>query len=64
MRKNANQLEFISIINKDGLGVSTVDYREIFTYDFKLNSLSTSEKTFIASGINSCYVVKIKKSRL
>ena len=59
MRKNANQLEFISRINRDGSGVSTVDEKEVLNEDFKLNSLSISEKTYIASGMNS-YVVKIK----
>ena len=63
MRKNANQLEFISKINRDGLGISKVDEKEVLNEDFKLNSLSISEKTYIASGMNS-YVVKIKKATL
>lgn len=61
MRKKANQLEFISRINRNGSGVSAVDEKEVLNKDFKLNSLSISEKTYIASGMNS-YVVKIKKA--
>ena len=56
----AEQLEFISRINRDGSGVTKVDEKEVLNEDFKLNSLSISEKTYIASGMNS-YVVKIKK---
>ena len=56
----AEQLEFISRINRDGSGVSAVDEKEVLNEDFTLNRLSISKKTYIASGMNS-YVVKIKK---
>lgn len=59
----ANQLEFISRINRDGSGVTKVDEKEVLNEKFKLNSLSISENTHIASGMNS-YVVKIKKAKL
>ena len=63
MTRKTHELEFISRINRDGSGVSAVDQKEILNEDFTLNRLSISEKTYIASGMNS-YVVKIKKATL
>ncbi len=67
MTKKANELEFISRIKRDGSGtVAITDEDKEFLSNSKyvdekfiLNSLSITEKTFIASGFNS-YVVKLK----
>lgn len=67
MTKKASELIFISRILRDGSGVQqvTVEHQkqlESAKYvdeEYKLNFLSLSDKTFIASGFNS-YVVKLK----
>lgn len=62
MKKFGHELEFISWINRDGSGTVVVpkDQEEWAQNElFKLNRLSISEDTWIASGFNS-YVVKIK----
>jgi hypothetical protein len=69
MKKLAKDLEFISVINRDGSGTTPVDnnYLEILltnplTRDtpFEIRRLSYTEDTFIAFGFNA-FVVKLKK---
>lgn len=67
MTKKAKDLEFISKIKSDGKGVciiSEIQNNDLqnpkFIEKYKLNPLSLSEETFIASGFNS-YVVKLKQ---
>ena len=68
MKRKAKDLEFISWINRDGSGTQKVPPKMLksmlenkFTKNdkFKINCLSLSNKTFIASGFNS-FVVKRK----
>lgn len=68
MKKKAKDLEFISWIKRDGSGTEKVPddmlenmLNNKFSKDdkYKLNVLSLSNKTFIASGFNS-FVVKLK----
>jgi len=67
----AHELEFISQINRDGLGVSKVSKSYLkcmlenplsINEDFELTCLSLSEKTFIASNFNS-FVVRLKENK-
>lgn len=67
-KAKAKDLEFISLINRDGSGTEKVPDEMLenmlnsrFCKDdkFNLNVLSLSNKTFIASGFNS-FVVKLK----
>ncbi len=67
--KKADQLEFISQINRDGSGVSKIDesylnsmIKNKFMKDdyFELHRLSLSEDTYIAFNFNA-FVVKLKK---
>jgi len=69
-KAKAKDLIFISQINRDGSGTTKVPEEMLdnmlnnkFAKDdfFKLNSLSMSNETFIASGFNS-FVVKLKKN--
>jgi len=69
MKLKAKDLEFISIINRDGSGTKPVKKSYLkamlenkFMKDelFKVRRLSLTEDTFIAMGFNS-FVVKIKK---
>lgn len=60
--KKGSDLIFISQINRDGSGTSPVkaDYEEYLQDEqFKVNCLSMSSQTYIASGFNS-FVVKLK----
>jgi len=67
MRKLAKDLIFISQIKRDGSGTKKVFKKEqkmlenakYIDDEYELNSLSLSNKTYIASAFNS-YVVKIK----
>ncbi len=64
MKKTANELIFISQINRDGSGTSPVSDRYIETMinnkdEFNVLCLSMSKKTYIANGFNS-FVVKLK----
>ena len=68
MKAKAHQLEFISIINRDGSGTKKVFKKDVKHLtenqfakedEYKINSLSITNKTYIASGFNS-YVVKLK----
>jgi len=68
MRKKPHELIFISRIKRDGSGTKKVFKKDIkhltenkfaANEDYEINTLSMSEKTFIASGFNS-YVVKLK----
>jgi hypothetical protein len=62
MEKLGKELEFISWIKRDGSGTKMVKKKliEIMQEDtFKVNCLSLTEKTFIASGFNS-FVVRLK----
>lgn len=57
-----SKLEFISQINRDGSGTTPVSetYLKLLQKDnFKMQCLSMTEKTWIASGMNS-FVVRIK----
>ena len=61
MEKLGKELEFISWIKRDGSGTKRVKKPliELMQGDrFKINCLSMTEKTFIASGFNS-FVVRI-----
>ena len=62
MEKLGKELEFISRIKRNGSGTKMVKKKliELMQGDtFKINCLSMTEKTFIASGFNS-FVVKLK----
>jgi hypothetical protein len=66
MKVEAKELVFISQIKRDGTGVdiiTSIQNEELQndTIDkwYELNSLSITNKTYIASGFNS-YVVKIR----
>ena len=62
MEKLGKELEFISWIKRDGSGIKMVKKKliELMQEDtFKVNCLSITEKTFIASGFNS-FVVRLK----
>ena len=70
LNAKAKDLEFISWIKRDGSGTEPVPYDMLesmlnnkFSKDdkYKLNVLSLSNKTFIASGFNS-FVVKLKNN--
>ena len=71
MDRKGNQLEFISLINRDGKGVSIAgeespdgienkDLSHLQNDRFDLHPLSLTKETFIAYGFN-VYVVKIKE---
>ena len=63
MKKKGKDLIFISSIKGDGSGTGMVKKRliELIQDDyFKINPLSITNETFIASGFNS-FVVKLKK---
>ena len=69
MKAYAKDLEFISIIRRDGSGTDEVPKGMLDLMlnnkfskgeKFKLNCLSLTDKTFIASGFNS-FVVKLKQ---
>jgi hypothetical protein len=68
MKKKAKDLEFISWINRDGNGTKPIPEKMLecmlnneFSKDqkFRINILSISQKTYIASGFNS-FVVRLK----
>lgn len=68
MKKKANELEFISWINRDGSGTKKVPKSMLKMMlendlakddEFEINALSMTNKTYIASGFNS-FVVKLK----
>jgi hypothetical protein len=68
MKKKAHELEFISRINRDGLGTTKVKKSYLKAMlenplmkdeDFELHRLSSSEKTFIAFNFNA-FVVRVK----
>ena len=62
MKKLGKDLDFISLIKRDGSGTKKVKKKliELIQEDnFKVNRLSITENTFIASGFNS-FVVRIK----
>lgn len=63
MERFGSELIFISRISGDGKKIEPVELKEFVDYCklelFKLNSLSISNGTYIASGMSS-YVVKLK----
>ncbi len=62
MKLKGSDLEFISQINRDGIGTSPVSdsYVKLMENEkFKVYCLSMSQRTFIAMDFNS-FVVKIK----
>lgn len=63
MERFGSELIFISRISGDGKKIESVELKEFVDYCktelFKLNSLSISNGTYIASGMSS-YVVKLK----
>jgi len=67
MKKFASELEFISRISADGKSIVLDVSNELTDYEkkelFKLNSLSISNGTYIASSM-STYVVKFKNPSL
>lgn len=61
MKKLGKELEFISVIKRDGSGVRMMDNGDHLNHvSFEINCLSITEGTYIASEFNS-FVVKIKK---
>lgn len=66
MGKNfkASELNFISIINRDGKGVELLSGEEqyCFSEKFKLRCLSVTQKTYIATDKMNYYVVKINEN--
>lgn len=64
MKKKANELIFISKINRDGSGVEILmrHSRKVMMIDkkIKLIRLSISEGTYITSGMMNVYIVKLK----
>lgn len=61
MKKLGKELKFISQIKRDGSGIIDVSDKDMSHLDkdkFELNSLSLSQKTYIASEFNS-FVVKL-----
>ena len=68
MKKKAYELEFISIINRDGSGTEPVTQEHLSMLlinkfskddDYEIICLSLTEKTFIAFNFNA-YVVRLK----
>lgn len=64
MKKFSKELEFISLIKRDGSGTEQIPKKMLENiYDknneFEINPLSLSSKTYIASGFNS-FVVRLK----
>ena len=63
MERFGSELIFISRISGDGKKIEPVEIKEFVDYCktelFKLNCLSISKGTYIASGMSS-YVVKLK----
>ena len=60
-----SQLEFISLINRDGKGITDVRDLDMGCYyydNFTINSLSMTEGTYIASGFIT-FIVRIKKEK-
>ena len=67
MKRKGKELIFISRINEDGSGIEPVDEEflrflndEKWHRNFKLHSLSISNGTYIAIGMNS-FVCKIRE---
>jgi hypothetical protein len=65
MKKKPQELEFISIIKRDGSGVKKISKEHLkflmenkFEEYFELHKLSITEKTYIAFNFNA-YVVKL-----
>lgn len=67
MERFGSELIFISQISGDGKEITNLVDSEISNYDkkeiYKLNSLSISNGTYIASGMSS-YVVRLKNPPL
>lgn len=63
MKKPGHELKFISQIKRDGTGVIDLANVDMSFFDndkFKINSLSVTNKTYIACGFNS-FVVQFNK---
>lgn len=63
MREHGSNLEFISIVNRDGLGTRPLreDQKEFFsTIEWGLKRLSITANTYLAFNTSVC-VVKIKE---
>lgn len=65
MKKKANELEFISIINRDGSGTEIIKEDHITKQDaeYDLHCLSVRHKTYIALNFNA-FVVRIKEQKI
>jgi hypothetical protein len=66
MKKYGRELQFISLVKRDGSGTLPVkpDLLEAIQEErFKVICLSMSEKTFIAFNFN-CYVVRLKPEEI
>jgi len=66
VRKLGKELEFISMINRDGLGVTPVsEVPNMVSYledeELEIMSLSLTNRTFIATDRMNYYIVRIKK---
>lgn len=64
-KRKGYELEFISQIERDGSGTKHVkeSYLEFLNAEtFRINALSFTHKTFIASGFNS-FVVTLKENK-
>ena len=62
MKKKANELIFISQINRDGSGTTPICPELKSTESFKIHKLSLIGKTYIAMGFNS-FVVKLREEK-
>jgi hypothetical protein len=61
MKRKAEDLVFISKINRDGLGVRILENYKNTLDDFTLFCLSITEGTYIATNFFNYYIVRIKK---
>lgn len=62
MRKKGKNMEFISWIDRNGLGVTLINDEHVQSLNeewFAIKCLSLTNKTYIAAGFNS-YVVRLK----
>lgn len=62
-RIKGDQLEFIGLISRDGKNILPVTesvYEDHKDEYYTLNGLSTTHKTFVASGFNT-FIVKLKE---
>ncbi|QCR23100.1 hypothetical protein [Pontibacter sp. SGAir0037] len=61
MNKKGDELLFLSRIKANGEGVMKPTEASKYEEPYTLHVLSLTHKTYIAFGVNSVYVVKLKK---